>query len=96
MHQLDKLKAQRKEIYRIARKHRARKLYVFGSCARREETPESDIDFLVEYNPHTSLLDHIKLQDDLEQFLQTQVDLVSKNGIHRYIKDQVEKEAVEL
>ena len=96
MCELDRLRAHREEIYRIARKHRAKKLYVFGSCARKEETPESDIDFLVEYKPDTSLLDHIKLQDELKEFLKTEVDLVSKNGIHPHLKPYIEKDMVPL
>ena len=48
MCQLDRLRSLRGEIYEIARKHKADKVYVFGSCARGEETPDSDIDLLVE------------------------------------------------
>ena len=39
MCQLDRLHSLRREIYEIARKHKADKVYVFGSCARKEETP---------------------------------------------------------
>lgn len=46
---LDTIRAKRDEIYAIARKHKAEKLWVFGSCARKEETPESDIDFPVKF-----------------------------------------------
>ncbi|MBO7088912.1 MAG: nucleotidyltransferase domain-containing protein, partial [Lentisphaeria bacterium] len=48
MCQLDRLHSLRREIYEIARKHKAEKVYVFGSCARKEETPDSDVDFLVD------------------------------------------------
>ena len=44
---LDEIRAKRDEIYAIARAHKAEKLWVFGSCARKEETSESDVDFLV-------------------------------------------------
>ena len=37
---LDEIRAKRDEIYAIARAHKAEKLWVFGSCARKEETPE--------------------------------------------------------
>ena len=46
---LDEIRAKREEIYAIARAHKAEKLWVFGSCARKEETPESDVDFLVKF-----------------------------------------------
>ena len=46
---LDEIRAERDEIYAIARKHKAGKLWVFGSCARKEERPDSDVDFLVKF-----------------------------------------------
>ena len=52
---LDEIRAKRDEIYAIARAHKAEKLWVFGSCARKEETPESDVDFLVEFIPATTM-----------------------------------------
>ena len=47
MSMLDEIWAKRDEICAIARRHKAEKLWVFGSCARREERPDSDVDFLV-------------------------------------------------
>ena len=44
---MDEIRAKRDEIYAIARRHKAKKLWVFGSCARKEEHPGSDVDFLV-------------------------------------------------
>ena len=46
---LDEIRAKRDEIYAIARAHKAEKLWVFGSCARKEVTSESDVDFLVKF-----------------------------------------------
>ena len=46
---LDEIRAKRDEIYAIARRHKAEKLWVFGSCARREEHPDSDADILVKF-----------------------------------------------
>jgi predicted nucleotidyltransferase len=43
---LDEIRAKRDEIYAIARRHKAEKLWVFGSCARREERPDSDVDLV--------------------------------------------------
>ena len=51
---LDRVREKRDEIYALARKHKAEKLWVFGSCARKEETDSSDIDFLVKYAPEAS------------------------------------------
>ena len=84
------------EIYRIARKHNAEKVYVFGSCARKEETPESDIDLLVEFNQSATLFDQVDIQEEVRALLERPVDIVSKRGLHPYIRDRVLAEAVEL
>ena len=76
---LDEIRAKRDEIYAIAKKHKAEKLWVFGSCARREERPDSDVDFLVEYAPRYNLFDAIDLKTDMERTLGREVDVVSKS-----------------
>ncbi len=81
MCQLDRLKRLKAKIYRIAQKYKVEKLYVFGSCARKEETPESDIDFLVEFIPHASLFDQCGLKVDLEDLLQCNVDVISSGAL---------------
>ena len=64
---LDKILAKREEIYAIARKHKVEKLWVFGSVARREERPDSDVDFLVKFDASASLRDwsgfHLGMED---------------------------------
>ncbi|OQA82807.1 MAG: Nucleotidyltransferase domain protein [Lentisphaerae bacterium ADurb.Bin242] len=79
MCRLDKLHRMRSKIYRIARKHNARRVYVFGSCARKEETPESDIDFVVEFNDGATLFDHAGMEYDLSQCLHKKVDVIVSN-----------------
>ena len=63
MCRLDRLHSLKGEIYEIARKHNARNVYVFGSCARKEEKNGSDIDLVAEFLPHTSLFGVGLLQD---------------------------------
>ena len=96
MCQLDRIQRLKSEIYRIARKHNAEKVYVFGSCARKEETPESDIDLLVEFNQSATLFDQVDIQEEVRALLERPVDIVSKRGLHPYIRDRVLAEAVEL
>ena len=48
---MDEIRAKRDEIYAIAKKHKAEKLWVFGSCARKEERPGSDVDFFGDIQP---------------------------------------------
>lgn len=68
-------------MLRIAAEHRGRAVAVFGSVARGEADPDSDVDFLVEFEPGSTLLDLIHLQDDLEALLGTRVDVVSVGGL---------------
>ena len=90
------LKGKREEILRIAAKPGAHNIRVFGSAARGEDTPESDVDFLVEMEPGRSLLDHVALMQDLEDLLGRKVDVVSKKALHWYIRDRVLQEAVPI
>ena len=96
MCQLERLQRLKAEIYRIARKHNAEKVYVFGSCARKEETPESDVDLLVEFNRSATLFDQMDIQDEVQSLLNCKVDVVSKRGLHPYIERRVLAEAVPL
>ena len=62
---LDEIRAKRDEIYAVARAHKAEKLWVFGSCARKEETPESDVDFLVKFNGGVGLIELVVFEKEL-------------------------------
>ena len=74
---LDEIRAKRDEIYAIARRHKAEKLWVFGSCARREERPDSDVDFLVKFDPDVSHKDYTAMEQDFSSVLGCGIDLVS-------------------
>ena len=93
---LDEIRAKRDEIYAIARAHKAEKLWVFGSCARKEETPESDIDFLVKFGEGSSLLSHVHMINSLSAFFGRKVDVVSDRGLSPYIGKYIRKEAVAI
>jgi predicted nucleotidyltransferase len=90
------LKEKREEILRIAAKHGARNVRVFGSVARREAGEESDIDILVEMEPGRSLLDHAALWLELQEVIGRKVDVVSDRGIKPRIRERVLREAVPL
>ena len=62
---LDEIRAKRDEIYAIARRHKAEKLWVFGSCARREERPDSDVDFLVKLSEDASGFASVRIRREL-------------------------------
>lgn len=90
------VKKRREEILEIAASHGVRKTRIFGSVARGEDTPESDIDFLVEFEPDRSLIDQVALINDLEELLGRKVDVVTEKGLHWFIRDDVLREAISL
>ncbi len=87
------LKEKREEILRIAAKHGARNVRVFGSVARGEADEQSDIDFLVEFEPGRSLLDHAALVLELEELLGRKVDVVTEGGLYWLLRRRILKEA---
>lgn len=66
---------------------------VFGSTARGEETPESDIDLLVKLEPGHSLLDLGGFLYEIQELLGVPVDVVTEKGLRARIKNSVIKEA---
>ncbi|MFH1320689.1 MAG: nucleotidyltransferase family protein [Bacteroidota bacterium] len=54
---------------------------IFGSFARKEDTPDSDIDILVKFKETISLLDLVKIHRELSQILGKEVDLVTESSI---------------
>lgn len=85
----------RDRILEIAARHRGRSVRVFGSVARGEASEESDIDFLVEFEPDSSLFDVLHLTEELEKLLGHSVDVVSTGGL-KDRDDQILAEAADL
>lgn len=79
------------EIAGICRRHRVRELALFGSAARGELRPDSDIDMLVDYLPEArpSLLDLIAMKNELSDLLGRPVDLGAKRALKRRFKDRI-------
>jgi hypothetical protein len=90
------LRAKRDDILRIAQKHGACNLRVFGSSVSGETNPESDVDFLVDVGPAHSPWFPAGLVVDLEEALGRKVDVVTENALHWFIRERVLKEAVPL
>ena len=90
------LEKKREEILEIAAKYGARNVRVFGSVARGEADPQSDIDLLVEFEPGRSLLDHAGLWLELQEALGCKVDVVSDRGIKARIRERVLREEVPI
>ncbi len=92
----DMLRARRDHIIQLAAQHGAHNLRVFGSVARGEAGPTSDIDLLVEMDRGRSLLDLIKLSQELEAFLDRKVDILTDEGLSPYLEQRIHAEAVSL
>lgn len=86
----------RDEIQRIAAKHGATNVRVFGSVARGETRTDSDIDLLVDAAPETSSWFPAGLVLDLEEILGCKVEIVTEKGINPRLKERVLEEAVPL
>jgi predicted nucleotidyltransferase len=87
------LKTRRKEILETALRNGAVNVRVFGSVARGDDQPNSDIDFLVNLEPGRSLMDLARLLRELNTLLDRPVDVVTEAGLRPRIKSQVLKEA---
>ena len=90
------IQKKRPEILKIAARHGAYNLRLFGSVARGEADEASDVDILVELEPNRSLLDLGGFLADLEVLLQCKVDVVTERGLKKRIRERVMQEAVPL
>ncbi len=87
------LKTRRDEILETAHKHGAFDVRVFGSVARGDARPDSDIDFLVRLESGRSLLDLARLLRELQVLLGCKVDIVTEARLRQRIRPQVLREA---
>lgn len=87
----------REEILEIALKHGAFNVRLFGSVARGEETENSDIDFLINYDINKiSSWFPVGLIHDLEDLLGRKVDVVTETGLKERIRDRVLRDCILL
>jgi uncharacterized protein len=96
---LEALRLRRDEINQVAARHGARAVRVFGSVARGDAGPGSDVDLLVDVGEPTSLLKQAALQGDLEDLLGCPVHVVTTGGLsrgHEQTRALIEREAVSL
>jgi len=90
------LKEKREEILRVANKHGVTRIRVFGSAARGDDTPESDIDFLIDVEGPTTPWFPGGLIIDLEKLLGRKVEVVTEDSIYWLLRRRILKEAVPL
>lgn len=88
--------AHRDEIKRIVARHHGRSVAVFGSVARGDETPTSDIDLLVELEPGTRPFAILALGAELEEALGVKVDVGTPHSLRERLRAEVLAEAIPL
>jgi predicted nucleotidyltransferase len=88
--------ARRDEIKSIVARHGGRSVALFGSVARGEERPDSDVDFLVELSPGTRPFEILAIGAELEESLGVKVDVGTPASLRVRLRDQVLAEAVPL
>lgn len=94
---LDDMRAKKGEILALGLKYGAKHIRVFGSVARCEERPDSDIDILVEFPRGYDLFNQrLPLTEQLASLLERPVDLVPEHELNRHLREQVLSEAVEI
>lgn len=81
-----------KKIIPTLKKEHVIKAAIFGSTARGEAGPHSDVDIVVQFGKSKTLLDLVGLQLELEELLKKKVDLVTYNGLHPRIKPYILKD----
>lgn len=92
----DRLDQMRADVLEAAERHGARNVRLFGSVARGEAGPDSDLDLLVELDKGRSLLDHAGLVIELESILGCRVDVATEQGLRPRVRERVLAEAVPL
>ncbi len=93
---LEELRAKREDILRVAAAYGISNVRVFGSVARGEATPESDIDLLVDYPPRFSLLGLAGLVNDLEVLLARRVDIASAAHLRAELRPHILRDVTTL
>ncbi len=88
--------AHRAEIKAIVSRHHGRSVAIFGSVARGDEGPHSDVDFLVDFEPGARPFELLALGAELEEVLGVKVDIGTPDSLRESMRDQVLAEAVRL
>jgi len=90
---LEQVQSKREDILRLAARRGARNVRLFGSVARNEAGPDSDVDFLVDLEPGRSLLDLGGLLMDLQELMGCKVDVVTETGLRPRLRPRVLRDA---
>ncbi len=81
-----------KEIVNVLKREGAKRVEIFGSYARGESKKGSDIDIIVEFKGKKSLIDLIRIEENIKKRVGRKIDLLTKNSISPLIKEKIKKE----
>ncbi|PNY81050.1 nucleotidyltransferase family protein [Deinococcus koreensis] len=94
--ELSGIRAHRYALQALARKHGVAEVQIFGSTARGETGPDSDLDLLVRLEAGRSLLDRAAFKVEVEELLGVSVDVANPDTLHPLIRERVQREAQPL
>jgi predicted nucleotidyltransferase len=90
---IDQLRAHRADLHRAG----IAQLYLFGSVARQQATPRSDVDLFFDTdNPRFSLIELVDVQDQVSAILGVETDIMTRASLHPRLRQQIEAEAVRV
>ena len=90
------IKSHKDDILSISKRYGVSDIRVFGSVARGEQGPTSDLDLIISLGEGRSLLDRIGFMQDVGALLNVRVDAVNENALNELIKASVLKDVVEV
>ncbi len=97
IYSIDEIKNKIKENESFLKeKYHVRGFLLFGSYAKGEQTEQSDIDLLVDFQKIVDMFEFIDLQEYLQNLFEKKIDLGTKKGLKSFIKNSILKEAIVL
>jgi predicted nucleotidyltransferase/DNA-binding XRE family transcriptional regulator len=91
-----RLRQRRQSLLSVCARYGVKNLRVFGSVARGEDTPESDIDLLIDLPPNMGLVGLGTLERELSEKLGTKVDLIPSDSLRPRVRIEAEREAIPI
>jgi len=85
-------KNQIKIIIDVLKPYNPKRIGLFGSVARNEETPDSDIDILYDFNTPITLFNLVDIKNKLTERLKKNIDLVSEKAVHPKLKEYIQSD----
>ena len=90
---LDRLKRSELDLKKAGVKH----LYMFGSTARGEARPDSDVDLFFDYEiGKIGLYELMDIKELASEILDTKTDMIPRDGLHRFLRDRIEASAIQV